>query len=515
MTKPPYGGRWQLINERRLGEGGQSEVFRVRDVTGELEGEYALKRVLNRARRERFRREVEAIKRLTDPTNRAAHPNIITLIDHSVLDDTADEDKQFLVMPIAQGGDLSVPGRLALYKGSIDAVVQVATQIASALHVAHEANIIHRDVKPANILFTGNGHEIWLSDFGICLIRESRRITDTPEIVGPSGFMAPELEEGGRLDVTRAADIYSLGKVIYYMISDGAILPRERLNEPQFSEIFNKGQRYHLLRMLLGRMICPVEQRLSEAAQVLNELKKIEEWEKNAELIPMSEAARDAARSLQRMSLEKGRVAAENAQARSEEASIREMVQRSATDSLTVGLNNLVPAIASASIVCTVADAAIPNNARVIRTGHNSVYRIMNGVELVIDDVNDRSVHALQLFLCEHNRAVVQISFGAQSRVPAPNPPQDAAFAIVGICRQALRHRPPNQPWQLGYLSRPELVGTPRGRVQLPGRDRPVHRPVHRSYVVQRIMAEFNPDVSLHIDFLASEWPLEEGSIGG
>ena len=86
-------------------------------------------------------------------------------------------------MPIARGGDLSAPGRLALYKGSVDAVLQVAAQIASALRVAHKAEIIHRDVKPGNILFTGNGHKSWLSDFGICLIREAPRVTDTPEIV--------------------------------------------------------------------------------------------------------------------------------------------------------------------------------------------------------------------------------------------------------------------------------------------------------------------------------------------
>jgi serine/threonine protein kinase len=84
---------------------GQGQVFRVRDASGELKGEFALKRVPDINRRERFRREVEAIKRLTDPSTHAAHPNIISLIDHSALDETAETDKQFLVMPIAEGGD--------------------------------------------------------------------------------------------------------------------------------------------------------------------------------------------------------------------------------------------------------------------------------------------------------------------------------------------------------------------------------------------------------------------------
>ena len=65
-------------------------------------------------RRERFRREVEAIKRLTDPATHQAHPNVISLIDHSALDEAGAAEKECLVMPIAQGGELSVPGRLGL-----------------------------------------------------------------------------------------------------------------------------------------------------------------------------------------------------------------------------------------------------------------------------------------------------------------------------------------------------------------------------------------------------------------
>src|SRR3984893_17190813 len=221
-----YGGRWQIVDGAPLGSGGQGQVFRRTDIAMQHEGELALKRKPDHNRRERLRREVEAIKQLT-------HPNVIPLIDHSALDETDNPEKQFLVMPIAHGGDLDSPGRLQLYKGSIDGVLQVAKQVTLALVTAHAAKIVHRDVKK-NILFTGIGHNIWLSDFGICLIRETPRITETPEVMGPRGFMAPELEEGGQLDVGPAADIYSLGKVIYYMFSGGLIVPRERISEPQF-----------------------------------------------------------------------------------------------------------------------------------------------------------------------------------------------------------------------------------------------------------------------------------------
>jgi serine/threonine protein kinase len=141
-----YGNRWKLVGKPSLGQGGQSEVFRAIDTQVADSVECALKRVLNPARHDRFRKEVEAIKQLD-------HPNIITLIDHSALDAGAGAEKQFIVMPLAEGGDLGRGDRLSLYRGSIDAVLQVATQIADGLKAAHAAGIIHRDVKPGNILF--------------------------------------------------------------------------------------------------------------------------------------------------------------------------------------------------------------------------------------------------------------------------------------------------------------------------------------------------------------------------
>ena len=148
-------------------------------------------------------------------------------------------DPSYLVMPIASGGSLADAGRVALYKDNIEGALQVALQLASALDAAHAAGIIHRDVKPANVLFTGNGHDIWLTDFGICLIREAERNTEPHEVVGPRSFMAPELEAGGRLEVTPSADIYSLGKLTSFIISGGTILPREELADQRFAPFLN------------------------------------------------------------------------------------------------------------------------------------------------------------------------------------------------------------------------------------------------------------------------------------
>jgi serine/threonine protein kinase len=510
-----YGGRWQLIDGPTLGHGGQGTVFRVKDISGEHHGEFALKRVPDINRRERFRREIDAIKRLTDPETHQAHPNIISLIDHSALDDTKYPEKQFLVMPIANGGDLSDAGLLSLYKDSIDGVLQVAKQVAGALSASHAAEIIHRDVKPWNILFTGMGHELWLSDFGICLIRSASRVTEPPEVMGPRAFMAPELEEGGQLDVTLSADIYSLGKVIFYMLSGGVILPRERLREEQFQKVFAKGERYGLMELLLRRMICLQDQRIQSANELINQLEKIEAWEKNARLLPISDAALARIQHIQRQSLEVGRVATENQQARTQETQALGALQGSMTGWLTAELKKVAALMSSDSIKCDVRDAGMPSGQQFRVQTHTSMYDALNGVELVFEDENENRNHALQFFLCKYQKFVVTVIVGNQMPPPKAEPAEDFELAVLPFYRRTWRHRHPNIASEMGYISRKDKIGSVRSHLEVPRSGGRIARPEVHHQRVELISASFDKDVSLHAAFRASEWPGNEQQLRG
>lgn len=257
-----FGGRWQISSGKPLARNSQSEILRVVDTRGEYEGEYALKRILHPLQHDRFKREIGAVTALR-------HPNVIGIINYSAFKDaTGDPEKQFLVMPIADGGDLGRTARVERYKDSVDFVFQIGRQIVSALMTAHDEGVIHRDLKPANVLLMGAGHEIWLSDFGISLIRDP---ASEPHDCGRP-FLAPELENGAQLDVPPAVDIYSLGKVLYFLFSGGVTLPGRSLDDAQYTAILQQGKRRQALRVLLRQMVCPLEDRLKTMPEVMSGL---------------------------------------------------------------------------------------------------------------------------------------------------------------------------------------------------------------------------------------------------
>lgn len=137
------------------------------------------------------------------------HPHIIRLLDYGV-----EEDTPYLVMDFAPGGTI----RQAHPRGEklpLSRVVSYVRQVAEGLQYAHDRRLIHRDVKPANLLL-GRGGEILLSDFGIALLTQSSREQTGQGVVGTIAYMSPEQIQG---KPRRASDQYALGVIVYEWLS--------------------------------------------------------------------------------------------------------------------------------------------------------------------------------------------------------------------------------------------------------------------------------------------------------
>jgi serine/threonine protein kinase len=198
-------GRW--IVKGTISEGGQARVYLVEDSTGDLPGQYALKRLKNVKRMDLFEREVGTARRLQ-------HPNILDVKDFDLTG-----PRPYYVAEYCERGSLEKSGA-GPFNGNISKSVQILIPIVTALHAAHEAGIVHRDVKPANILLRADDTPV-LGDFGICHVEGDQRVTLSDEAMGSTNYIAPEMESGHQGSVTGVADVYALGKVMYWMLSGG------------------------------------------------------------------------------------------------------------------------------------------------------------------------------------------------------------------------------------------------------------------------------------------------------
>ncbi len=194
-------GNYRL--ERLLGSGGFADVYLGKQIY--LDSPAAiklLKTTLSEGDREDFRSEARTLVRLI-------HPHIVRILDFGIEDNTP-----FLVMDYAPNGTL----RQRHQRGErvpLATVVDYVNQVASALQFAHDQKIIHRDVKPENMLL-GRHNEILLSDFGIAVVAQSTRTQFTQETVGTISYMAPEQIQA---HPRPASDQYSLGVIVYEWLS--------------------------------------------------------------------------------------------------------------------------------------------------------------------------------------------------------------------------------------------------------------------------------------------------------
>src|SRR5579863_2546786 len=197
-------GRYRL--DARIGAGGMSTVYRAFDET--LQRQVAIK-LLNREvtsdsdELERFRREARAVAQLS-------HPHIVSVIDAG-----EDDGRPYIVFECVEGETLKERirrrGRLP-----VPEAVAYAIEIARALGVAHARHIVHRDVKPQNVLIDEEG-SAKVTDFGIARTLEEEGLTADGRVVGTTDYVAPEQALGQ--PVTGQSDLYSLGVVLYEMLT--------------------------------------------------------------------------------------------------------------------------------------------------------------------------------------------------------------------------------------------------------------------------------------------------------
>ena len=196
-----------------IGKGGMGEVYRARDLS--LRREVAVK-VLQSSEVDadswsRFEREAHSASALN-------HPNICTVHDLGEAD-----GQPFLVMELVDGVTL----RQAIENRTLDpaTVVPVAIQIADALEAAHARNIVHRDVKPGNVMITGRGH-VKVLDFGLAKLAPGAAsghtatiepLTAAGAVVGTPQFLSPEMLQGGHVDAR--SDVWAFGVMLYQMVT--------------------------------------------------------------------------------------------------------------------------------------------------------------------------------------------------------------------------------------------------------------------------------------------------------
>jgi TolB-like protein/Flp pilus assembly protein TadD len=199
-------GDYELLEE--IGRGGQGVVFRARQKS--LNRTVALKVIslgqwASKVHLKRFRREAEAAASLD-------HPSIVPIYEVGERDGSC-----YFSMKFVEGGQLDEVVRRTPM--SIRQAAELIAKVARTVHYAHEHGILHRDIKPGNILLDAKG-EPHLTDFGLArLIESESSVTQTLDVLGTPSYMAPEQAVGNNLSVSNTTDVYGLGAVLYQLLT--------------------------------------------------------------------------------------------------------------------------------------------------------------------------------------------------------------------------------------------------------------------------------------------------------
>ena len=261
-------GRYQV--QRFLGEGGKKLVYLAHDT--KLDGDVAIALIktegLDAEGLTRVRREAQAMGRLRD------HPHIVTVLD------IGDEDVQpYIVLEFMAGGSLEeLLEQAADHRLPLDDALRIAGQVCQALEHAHGRGIIHRDLKPGNIWLTKDGIAK-LGDFGLAVALDRSRLTQEGMMLGTVAYMPPEFAVGGGREADSQSDLYSLGVMLYEMVTgrppflgdDAVSIISQHINTAPVAPSWHNSEVPRALEALIMRLLAKAPEERPESAPAVRE----------------------------------------------------------------------------------------------------------------------------------------------------------------------------------------------------------------------------------------------------
>jgi eukaryotic-like serine/threonine-protein kinase len=271
MEQPQLG---RYVIESEIGRGAMGVVYKATDTV--LQRTVAVKTVnmaLEKDHADKYEARFYQEARAAGGLN---HPNIVTVYDAGKAGDVV-----YMAMEYIQGVEL----RTLFVEGQAMGVPQsisIAAQVAEGLGYAHQAGVVHRDVKPANIMVAAEG-PVKITDFGIARMRASADLTQTGVMLGSPKYMSPEQVIGKRAD--HRSDIFSLGVILYEMLTGAAPFNGENVTALMY-QIVNfappapssvNGQVPEMLDFIVAKMLAkPLEERYQDAREVARDLRECE-----------------------------------------------------------------------------------------------------------------------------------------------------------------------------------------------------------------------------------------------